>query len=61
MAVEGVTMAPPIGDNLGSFQRERFDEVIEGSRGDTKRMLFESNSLEGPDDMLALSEMAVGL
>lgn len=53
-------MAPPIGDNLGSFQRERFDEVIEGSRGDTKRMLFESNSLEGPDDMLALSEMAVG-
>ena len=61
MVVEGVTMAPPIGDNLGSFQRETFDEVVKGSRGDTKRMLFESNSLEGPDDMLGISGMAAGL
>ena len=61
MVVEGVTMAPPIGDNLGSFQRETFDEVVKGSRGDTKRMLFESNSLEGPDNTQVLSETAAGL
>lgn len=60
MGVEVDMMAPPIGDNLGSFQRS-FDGVMKGLRGDTNRILFESNSLAGSGSMFVLSKsMAAG-